>query len=211
MASAKWPDIDKIKRVHVVRAARQWKKNSAVFAFRDSTKFDVLVGDDLYPPKAVSAIAYKLATGNDLLPGDFGGGRGGIWHRMLTGLEFPVLEKSSDDYVQAKSTKLPLWELKALALKESSNEPARVEILRMTHVRSPHVRAYALRVANGECQVCREEGPFVSRKTGKLFLEVHHKTPLSRGGADSIENTVALCPNCHREAHDKLGLGEDDE
>lgn len=198
MASTRWPDIDKIKRTHVERAAKQWKRNPAGFAFRDSTKYDVLVGDDLYPPKAVSAIAYELATGRKLLPSDFAGARGGTWHTMLTDLEFPVLGKSSDDHVQVKSTKLSLQELKALALKGSSNKPARVESKRMVHVRNPYVRAYALRIAKGECQACRKQAPFVSRRTGEPFLEVHHSKPLSRGGADSIANVVALCPNCHR-------------
>jgi 5-methylcytosine-specific restriction protein A len=32
-------------------------------------------------------------------------------------------------------------------------------------------------------------------------LEVHHKKQLSEGGEDTVENAIALCPNCHREAH----------
>lgn len=31
--------------------------------------------------------------------------------------------------------------------------------------------------------------------------EVHHKVPLSAGGDDTVENAIALCPNCHRKAH----------
>ena len=27
------------------------------------------------------------------------------------------------------------------------------------------------------------------------------KKPRSRGGDDSLDNTVALCPNCHRKMH----------
>ncbi|WP_238917318.1 HNH endonuclease [Clostridium sp. YIM B02555] len=30
---------------------------------------------------------------------------------------------------------------------------------------------------------------------------MHHIKWLSRGGEDSIENTAALCPNCHRRMH----------
>ena len=36
---------------------------------------------------------------------------------------------------------------------------------------------------------------------GRLFLETHHVVPLAEGGADSLDNVVALCPNHHREAH----------
>jgi len=32
-------------------------------------------------------------------------------------------------------------------------------------------------------------------------LESHHITTLATGGADSPENTAALCANCHRELH----------
>ncbi|WP_244850561.1 HNH endonuclease [Brevibacillus halotolerans] len=39
-------------------------------------------------------------------------------------------------------------------------------------------------------------------------METHHIQWLSRYGADSIENTVALCPNCHRKMH-ILDLEED--
>ncbi|MCD8189512.1 MAG: HNH endonuclease [Clostridiales bacterium] len=38
-------------------------------------------------------------------------------------------------------------------------------------------------------------------KNGEPYLEVHHVVWLSRGGADSLDNTVALCPNCHARVH----------
>ena len=38
-------------------------------------------------------------------------------------------------------------------------------------------------------------------KSGSIYLESHHIHPLSEGGADTIENVIALCPNHHREAH----------
>lgn len=31
-------------------------------------------------------------------------------------------------------------------------------------------------------------------------METHHVVWLSQG-ADSVDNTVALCPNCHRKMH----------
>ncbi|CAN0604767.1 unnamed protein product, partial [Ectocarpus sp. 12 AP-2014] len=39
------------------------------------------------------------------------------------------------------------------------------------------------------------------RENGEPFLEVHHIIPLAESGHDAVENTMALCPNCHREAH----------
>lgn len=38
-------------------------------------------------------------------------------------------------------------------------------------------------------------------KDGKPYFECHHIDWISKGGSDSNENTVALCPNCHRKMH----------
>ncbi|GAA0237082.1 HNH endonuclease [Metaclostridioides mangenotii] len=34
-----------------------------------------------------------------------------------------------------------------------------------------------------------------------LEVQVHHIIWLSKGGNDDIDNTVALCPNCHKKMH----------
>ncbi|MBN7827375.1 HNH endonuclease signature motif containing protein [Bowmanella dokdonensis] len=36
---------------------------------------------------------------------------------------------------------------------------------------------------------------------GSSFLEVHHVIRLADNGPDTIDNAVALCPNCHRALH----------
>lgn len=66
--------------------------------------------------------------------------------------------------------------------------------------RNPWVSEYAKRRANGRCDLCKEPAPF-SSKAGDPYLEVHHVEWLANGGADTIDNTVALCPNCHRKMH----------
>ncbi len=66
--------------------------------------------------------------------------------------------------------------------------------------RNSYVAAYALRRANGLCQLCGNSAPFI-KKDGSPFLEVHHVQWLSESGLDVPENTVALCPNCHRKMH----------
>jgi 5-methylcytosine-specific restriction protein A len=38
-------------------------------------------------------------------------------------------------------------------------------------------------------------------KNGEPFLESHHIEWLSKDGEDTIENSIALCPNCHRKMH----------
>ncbi len=58
----------------------------------------------------------------------------------------------------------------------------------------------AKRRANGMCQLCGQKAPFSNRE-GSPYLECHHIEWISDGGSDAIENTVALCPNCHRKMH----------
>ena len=81
-----------------------------------------------------------------------------------------------------------------------------VETTRTRYTRSEAVREYALRVADGVCQGCGNEAPFIG-KDGDPYLEVHHLYRRSDGGPDHPDNVVALCPNCHRRVHH----GKDDD
>ncbi len=67
-------------------------------------------------------------------------------------------------------------------------------------VRDPEVIAWVLEEASGYCEHCGTPAPF-KRMDGQPFLEVHHVRPLGEGGPDTIENTAACCPNCHRRLH----------
>ena len=69
-----------------------------------------------------------------------------------------------------------------------------------TYTRNPYVTELAKRRAKGYCQLCNNPAPFAD-KDGNPYLETHHVVWLSQGGEDTIENTVALCPNCHRKLH----------
>jgi 5-methylcytosine-specific restriction endonuclease McrA len=69
-----------------------------------------------------------------------------------------------------------------------------------TYFRNRFVMAYAKKRANGVCQLCNLPAPF-NDSNGEPYLETHHIVWLSKGGKDTIENTVALCPNCHRKMH----------
>lgn len=69
-----------------------------------------------------------------------------------------------------------------------------------TYSRDRYVAAYTKKRANGICQLCGLPAPF-NDSNNEPYLETHHIVWLSRGGKDIIENTVALCPNCHRKMH----------
>lgn len=81
--------------------------------------------------------------------------------------------------------------------------PVAERILSLGYIfnRNPDVVAEILSRANGVCQDCGQPAPFNRRGDGSPYLEVHHRMPLAEGGQDTIENAIALCPNCHRKAH----------
>jgi 5-methylcytosine-specific restriction protein A len=89
--------------------------------------------------------------------------------------------------------------LKRLA--QAGKKPTMVKIETSVFRRNPDVVAEVLLRANGKCELCRADAPFVRAKDMSPYLEVHHRIPLSDEGDDSIENALALCPNCHRRLH----------
>lgn len=60
--------------------------------------------------------------------------------------------------------------------------------------------AYILNNANGSCELCDSDAPFL-KDDGYPYLEVHHVVRLADGGPDIVSNAVAICPNCHRALH----------
>jgi 5-methylcytosine-specific restriction protein A len=73
-----------------------------------------------------------------------------------------------------------------------------------SYTRSEVVKQFALRMAEGVCQGCDEEAPFID-SDGDPYLEVHHLHSRADGGADDPENVLAICPNCHRRVHHGRG------
>ncbi len=65
---------------------------------------------------------------------------------------------------------------------------------------SDQIRVYARLRAEGTCENCEKDAPFMD-KNGQPFLEVHHINRLADDGPDIPVNVAAICPNCHREAH----------
>lgn len=116
----------------------------------------------------------------------------------------PISDKQERKNRQAR--KLSNTELEKRA-RNSSRDAGSRTITTNTYERNPYVTEYAKRRAAGKCQLCDEMAPFKDKK-GNYYLETHHIEWLSKGGDDSIENTVALCPNCHRKMH-VLDLAED--
>jgi len=68
-------------------------------------------------------------------------------------------------------------------------------------LRNVDVVLEVLERANGHCEYCNKPAPFSRDTDGKGYLEVHHIIPLAENGEDTVNNAVALCANCHRQAH----------
>lgn len=81
-----------------------------------------------------------------------------------------------------------------------SSKPSARELMVLQRKRSQQVRKYVLRQAQGICENCSNPAPFITKK-GQPFLEEHHVKPLEDEGSDTIENCIAVCPNCHKAFH----------
>ena len=70
----------------------------------------------------------------------------------------------------------------------------------IVYYRSPYIKEMVMQLAEGKCQLCGGMAPFMG-KDHKPYLEEHHVKRLADGGSDTIDNVVAICPNCHRKVH----------
>jgi|SRR3990167_1944531 len=90
---------------------------------------------------------------------------------------------------------------------KGSISPIQTPTTRIEFARDPEVVAWVIRRAGGQCEACERPAPF-TRTDGTPFLEVHHLRQLADMGTDRISNTIAACPNCHRELHFWSSAGE---
>lgn len=86
-------------------------------------------------------------------------------------------------------------------LKVAPTRPVQITTIGKAYHRNPDVVAEVLFNAAGVCEGCKTSAPFKRNADGSPYLEVHHRTHLSEGGDDTVENAIALCPNCHRQEH----------
>jgi 5-methylcytosine-specific restriction protein A len=102
--------------------------------------------------------------------------------------------------------KMPVEELRNRAAQTDKRPPTRTAQTE-EFVRNEAVAAYVKKAAHGSCDLCHQDAPFLNRR-GEPYLECHHVQHLAKGGDDTIDNAVALCPNCHRKMH-ALDLASD--
>jgi len=102
-----------------------------------------------------------------------------------------VVEKSRKDKAKDRQDRL----------RAAPRKPSKMIINTIVYRRSADVIVEVLNRANGYCEGCKRYAPFLRASNNEPYLEVHHIVPLSEDGLDTVENSFALCPNCHREMH----------
>jgi len=102
------------------------------------------------------------------------------------------------------ATKVTSLRIQTVGMRPVGNfQPIMVSTITTSYVRDPAVKAWVLQAANGRCEGCDSQAPFVGND-GLPYLEVHHVMPLASHGSDTTTNAVALCPNCHRRCHSSI-------
>lgn len=92
-------------------------------------------------------------------------------------------------------------EIRRKRLENAPRIPEKVQMIKTGFKRNPDVVAEMMKRANGFCEACGKPAPFIRASDGTPYLEIHHKVSLANKGEDTVENAIALCPNCHREMH----------
>lgn len=149
-------------------------------------------------------VVLDSAPYSEVQPDESGNSRN-VWVFPLRLLHGTPIPQSLEEFTNAqrqrerKARKIDLAELERRA-KAARQTPGQRSVVSVEHERDPNVSAYAKLRAAGHCQLCKQPAPF-KNKLGEPYLETHHLVWLAQGGGDTIENTVALCPNCHRRMH----------
>ena len=104
------------------------------------------------------------------------------------------VSRNADDPTRMSET-----ELKRNAA-ATPTKPKSSTTISVVYTRNRYVAELAKRRAKGLCELCRKPAPF-NNASNEPYLESHHIVWLAHRGPDSLENTVALCPNCHRKMH----------
>ena len=152
---------------------------------------------------------FKISDGSQLKPRT----QAGRWSYLfplqkLESIEFTL--KSFIDKEFETDVKEALKDSETLRNKRLENAPKipeKIQTVSTGYKRNPDVVAFVMIRANGICELCKQPAPFLKASDKSGYLEVHHWKPLSEGGEDTVANAVALCPNCHKEAH--FGVNKD--
>ncbi|MEH6470443.1 MAG: HNH endonuclease [Halopseudomonas sp.] len=175
------------------------------FEYSESTDYDLVYKGVALPPKKAIGYAGLLHYGAPLASENFSGGEGTPCFKRLEKAGFEIGKKIDPSTIS-------LWqpEFRETVDKHKSTEfkvppegqrkPGKKSVTAIGYDRDSKVVAFVEDRAGGKCELCGNHAPF-NRRNGTPYLEVHHIISLAEKGPDTVDNTAALCPNCHRECH----------
>lgn len=185
---------------HVLAAAKLWDSHPHYRGFRKGTRYEVLIDEKAYPPKAIASIAHELESGEVLFPRDFAGAREGKWHTALGVAGY-----------KPQPIKKPRGSRSAPILTEEITDPAYIEgatvsVFVNRYERNQNARKACLEHYGHSCIICHFNSQNHYGKDVQV-IHVHHITPLSEIGnqyeVDPIKDLRPVCPNCHAVIHSR--------
>lgn len=182
----------------VIEAFKDFDKGIRPEGYKPAQSCYVVGGNGkLYPAKAIWAIAFKTNPTKfhtkDAVKG--------LAELKYSIINIKALEEMADFDAKIQQSARDSTETRRNRLGNAAKTPESYTCIITKYIRNPDVVAEVLHRANGICEECRANAPFNKKIDGTPYLEVHHKTQLSKGGDDTVENAIALCPNCHRKTH----------
>lgn len=117
-------------------------------------------------------------------------------HWSIVGFDEEELQEKEENEAKGLSDS----ELFEKAKKHGNSKPKGRISTTSSYLRNTYIAEASKRRANGICQLCGQPAPF-NDKNGNPYFESHHIIWLSEGGPDTLDNTAALCPNCHKKMH----------
>lgn len=132
------------------------------------------------------------------------GGWSKVYALQIENYELPSYTKTQIEEIhekEYKNSKLLDNNERNERIKSAKKYPEKIQIVSIGFRRNADVVVEVLNRAKGICELCQKPAPFIRKSDGTPYLEVHHKEPLSEDGYDTVENAIAVCPNCHKKLH----------
>jgi predicted HNH restriction endonuclease len=150
--------------------------------------------EKIFESKMVTAHKEHIAKNKILLSDFFGIEKHFIPSKSVYEIENELQEKIKKAKELSKKKRQKI-------LAKSNPKPTKTVVTQTVFNRNQYVIVEVLERAKGVCERCNKDAPFLKDSDGSPYLEVHHIKPLAKEGEDTVENAIALCPNCHRKAH----------
>lgn len=193
-----------LTKKHILKAMERFKNGERPDSFKKPRGWHVihLITQEAFPLKGV----YGLATGLSCSHKKFNSFKTNEAYKKLTQLGFDCVDITKDAIGEELQQGVErsynnISDVRQERLRSAPRKPVKTMQMVVRFQRNPDVIAERLHMAQGKCEACFQPAPFRKKKDNEPFLEVHHVIPLADGGEDTVENTRALCPNCHRQAH----------